>query len=67
MTLNMRANGVRSLDVRTRGPIMSDAEAVATPFQTLSQGGNLIKELPAGPAVVPPINGSVCALGGRAF
>jgi hypothetical protein len=28
---------------------------------------NFIWELPAGPAVVPPINGSVCAVGGRAF
>src|ERR1700730_3617584 len=41
--------------------------AAPPPFQTLSQIGNVIKELPAGPAVVPPINGSVCAVGGRAF
>jgi hypothetical protein len=54
-----------------RGPVAGSragAEAVATvapPFQTLSQIGNVIKELPAGPAVVPPINGSVHAVGGR--
>jgi hypothetical protein len=27
----------------------------------------LISELPAGPAVVPPSNGSTCAVGGRTF
>ena len=26
---------------------------------------NFLRELPAGPAVAPPINGSVCAVGGR--
>jgi hypothetical protein len=80
MTLgNMRANGVRSLAVSCwqchhrailsadSGPITSGAEAVAPPFQPLSQIGNVITELPAGPAVVPPINGSVGAFGGQAF
>jgi hypothetical protein len=47
---------VRSCPVRKRSP---------PPFQTLSQIGNVITELPAGPAVVPPINGSVCAVGLR--
>jgi hypothetical protein len=28
---------------------------------------NVLRELPAGHAVVPPINGSVCAVGGRTF
>jgi hypothetical protein len=49
---------VRSRPVRKRSP---------PPFQTLSQIGNVITELPAGPAVVPPINGSVGAFGGQAF
>jgi hypothetical protein len=52
---------------RTRGPITSGAEAVAPPFQTLSQIGNVITELPAGPAAVLSINGSFGAVGGRAF
>jgi hypothetical protein len=60
MTLgNMRANGVRSLDVSCeRGPVArsrAGAEAVPPPFQILSLIGNVITELPAGPAVVPPI------------
>jgi hypothetical protein len=33
------------------------------PFQTLDQIGNVITELPAELAVVPPINGSVWAVG----
>ena len=77
MTLgNMRSNGVRSLDVvlavppsgdLERGPVVRSRpvrKRSPPPFQTLSQIGNVITELPAGPAVVPPINGSVCAVGG---
>jgi hypothetical protein len=80
MTLgNMRANGVRSLDVSCqchhrsilsadRGPITCQSQKRSLPpFQTLNQIGNVITELPAGPAVVPPINGSVCAVGRRTF
>jgi hypothetical protein len=80
MTLgNMRANGVRWLDVSCqchhrailsadRGPITCRSRKRSLPpFQTLSQIGNMIAELSAGPAVVPPINGSVSAHGGRSF
>jgi hypothetical protein len=81
MTLgNMRPNGVRSLDVVVlavpppcdleRGPVARSRpvrKQSPPPFQTHSQIGNVIKELPAGPAVVPPINGSVCAVGRHAF
>jgi len=81
MTLgNMRANGVRSLDVSCwqchhRTILSADPwpdhvpvrKRPPPPFQTLSQIGNVITELPAGPAVVPRINGSVGAVGGRAF
>ena len=81
MTLgNMRANGravarrvvlaVPALGDPERGPVARSRpvrKRSPPPFQTLSQIGNVITELPAGPAVVPPINGSVGAVGGRAF
>jgi hypothetical protein len=79
MTLgNMRADCVRSLDVSCwqchhRAILSADPwprsrpvrERVATPFQTLNRIGNVITELSAGRAVVPPINGSVRAIGRR--
>ena len=79
MTL-ANANGVRSLDVPYRqchhrailraGPVVRSRpvrKRSPPPFQTLSQIGNVITELPAGPAVVPPISGGVGAFGGRTF
>jgi hypothetical protein len=33
------------------------------PYVNAGNRGSFVRELPAGPAVVPPINGSVCAVG----
>jgi hypothetical protein len=76
---SMRAKGVRLLDVSCwqchhRAIFKADPwsdhvrrESGRPPFQTLSQIGNVITELPVGRAEVPPINGSVCAGGRQTF